>query len=65
MLCRLSLSRKHVAVGGGYLKGFQNTLLVDPIRSDEADIKLVDLVVTVKIPVFRKGQNLRPLCRRV
>lgn len=70
MLCRLSLSRKHIATEGGNLKGFQNALLVDPIRSYEADIKLVDLVgkqfpVTVKILVFRKGQTLRSLCRRV
>jgi hypothetical protein len=70
MLCRLSRSRKHIATEGGNLKGFQNALLIDPIRSDEADIKLVDLVekqfsVTVKIPVFRKGQTLRALYRRV
>jgi len=70
MLCRLSLSRKHIATEGGTLKGFQNALLFDPIRSDEADIKHVDLMekqfaVTVKILVFRKGQTLRPLCRRV
>lgn len=44
MLCGLSLSRKHIATEGGNLKGFQNALLVDPIRSDEADIKLVDLM---------------------
>jgi len=44
MLCRLSLSRKHIAIEGGNLKGFQNALLVDPIRSKQADIKLVDLL---------------------
>jgi len=70
MLCRLSLSRKHTATEGGNLKGFQNALLVDPIRRDVVDIKHVDLMekqfaVTLKILVFRKGKTLRPLCRRV
>jgi hypothetical protein len=44
VLCRLSLSRKHIATEGGNLKGFQNALLVDPVRSNETDIKLVDLL---------------------
>jgi hypothetical protein len=66
MLCRLSLSGQHIATEGGNLKGFQNALLVDPISSDEADIKHVDLMekqfaVTEKILVFRKGYTLRPL----
>jgi hypothetical protein len=52
MLCRLSLNRKHISTEGGYLKGFQNALIVDPIRSDEADTKLVDLV-EIQYPVTK------------
>jgi hypothetical protein len=60
MLCRLSFSRKHIGTEGGNLKGFQNALLVDPIRNDETDIKLLHLVdeqfpVTVEITFFLKG----------
>jgi hypothetical protein len=64
------VAQSHIATEGGNLKGLQSALLVDLISSDEADIKHVDLEekqfpVTIKILVFRKGQTLRPLCRRV
>ena len=44
MLCRLSLSRKDIATEGGSLTGFYNASLVYVSMSEEANIKLAELV---------------------
>jgi len=68
LLCRLSLSRKHIATESGNFMGFQIALLIYASTSEEVNSKFVELFG--KLPVFRgyrssffkKGQRSTLLC---